>query len=217
MNRDEKGANTGLVLTVVVLLLLVLGFGAFSAWAFGERQTYKNKSDEKVAVAVKDSTTAVKAAQQKVFAEQEKSPFRVYTGPAEYGSVKITHPKTWSIYVASDAAQPLDIYMDPGYVPSTQNQAAAHALRVQVDASSYSQSLSEFTSGDQSQVKAAPYALPSVPKVIGTRLEGQVVDQKKGVLILLPLRDKTLKIWTESDSAKADFDNIILKNFTFSP
>jgi len=36
-------------------------------------------------------------------------------------------------------------------------------------------------------------------------------------MILLPLRDKTLKISTESQQFVGDFDNIILANLKFVP
>jgi hypothetical protein len=38
-----------------------------------------------------------------------------------------------------------------------------------------------------------------------------------GILVLLPMRDKTLKIWTESTAYFTDFNTYILPNLTFSP
>jgi hypothetical protein len=56
-----------------------------------------------------------------------------------------------------------------------------------------------------------------VPDIIGSRLDGAIEDEKNGVMILLPMRDKTLKLWTNSTQFKADFETHILPNFTFSP
>ena len=67
------------------------------------------------------------------------------------------------------------------------------------------------------RASAQPYILPKVPGVIGTRIEGELAAKKTGTLIILPLRNVTLQIFTEADQFKADFNNIILPNLTFSP
>jgi hypothetical protein len=38
-----------------------------------------------------------------------------------------------------------------------------------------------------------------------------------GTMVLLPMRDKTLEIWTEAPAYLADFNTYILPNITFSP
>jgi hypothetical protein len=66
-------------------------------------------------------------------------------------------------------------------------------------------------------VKVKPYSLPMVPKVVGNYLTGQIQEQKQGQMVILPMRNQTLLIWTESKTFQNDFNKIILKNFTFSP
>jgi len=40
----------------------------------------------------------------------------------------------------------------------------------------------------------------------------------QGSMVLVPLRDKTLKIWTEADETYLkDFNENILPNYTFEP
>jgi hypothetical protein len=53
--------------------------------------------------------------------------------------------------------------------------------------------------------------------VTGVRVDGQIADNIQGSMIILPLRDKTQEIWTESNSFLPDFNNNILPNLTFSP
>jgi hypothetical protein len=48
-------------------------------------------------------------------------------------------------------------------------------------------------------------------------LSGQIAQQQKGTMVILPLRDKTLEVWTESDAYLSDFKNYVLPNLTFSP
>jgi hypothetical protein len=36
-------------------------------------------------------------------------------------------------------------------------------------------------------------------------------------MVILPLRNTTLKLWTESEQYKGDFNDLILANASFSP
>ncbi len=216
---DQRGVALGVVLGFVVLGVLCIFFAVLSAWAVGERATYKDKSDQLVAVAVEKNTAEVKAALEKEFAEKEKSPLETFVGPEEYGSLRLTHPKTWSIYtVVGNNTEPVDVYMDQGLVRSPDAQGVTYALRAQVVNQTYAAVLQQFTnSATAGDAKVSAYKLPKSPKIIGSRIEGKLDNDIKGVMVVLPLRDKAIKVWTESDKAKADFDNIVMQNLTFVP
>jgi hypothetical protein len=62
-----------------------------------------------------------------------------------------------------------------------------------------------------------PYSLPKLPQVGGMYLTGQISQRQQGTMVLLPLRDKTLEVWTESSAYMNDFTNNVLPNLTFSP
>ena len=49
----------------------------------------------------------------------------------------------------------------------------------------------------------------TVSGIGGTRFEGQIDDEQTGSMIFIPLRDKTLTIWTESGDYTNDFNTII--------
>lgn len=218
---DQRGELNVLLIPLVLLILLCIGAGTFAFWAFGERQDYKNNSDQKVATAVAVNTKTVQASDAKDFAEKAKNPLTVYMGPDAYGSVKVSYPKTWSVYVdTTNSSTPLDAYFHQAYVPAIDSKET-YNLRVQVNAQSYNSILQQYsgqvTAGD---VKVAPYSLPKVPAVSGSILAGKVLlndPNGQGTLILLPMRDKTLMVWTESPSYLADFNTYILPNLTFSP
>jgi hypothetical protein len=112
----------------------------------------------------------------------------------------------------------VDGYFSPGVVPTTTNPKTAFALRIQVNQQSYSDTLNEYQDEvDQGTVKVTPYAAPKVPSVVGVRLAGKVDQEKDGIMIILPMRDKTLKLWTTGTEYTHDFDTFILPNFSFSP
>lgn len=221
--KKMSGEESGNVLLVPVILVSVLFVAAaiFAVWAFGQSQDYKNNVDEKIATAVTANKQLVQSEDAKQYAEAAKNPLKTYTGPDAYGSVKVTYPKTWSAYVdTTNSSTPVDAYFHADYVPADRLNLP-YNLRVQVVSNSYSDTLNQFASlTKQGKVNVAPYALPKVPKVTGSVLTGQITPgstDASGTLILLPLRDKTLKIWTESPTYLADFNTYILPNLTFIP
>src|SRR5690606_18670298 len=104
------------------------------------------------------------------------------------------------------------------FVPAVNNPKNIFALRLEVVSTSYPDVLKQFESQIQAgKVKISAYALPKVPNVNGSRVSGEVATGKQGNMVVLPLRDKTLKVWTESPEFSSDFDNNILANLTFVP
>ncbi|MCA9325356.1 hypothetical protein KDA23_04815 [Candidatus Saccharibacteria bacterium] len=219
--RDQSGAINALLLPLIAVVLLMVIALSFAFWAYQGRQDYKNNSDAKVAAAVDVAKQQEAASKEKEFAERSKSPYKTYVGPSAYGSVSVVYPRTWSAYVRDSLNQSpfVDGYFSPGVVPDTQDDNSSYALRVQVVQESYSDVMEIFrgrTSGEAS-VKVQPYRLPKVKSIVGSKVTGAIEDNKQGTMIVLPVRDKTLKIWTESNSYTNDLNKIILANLTFSP
>jgi hypothetical protein len=215
-----RGEMNVLIIPLIVAVLLLFTALGFGYWAFSSRQDYKNHTDQKIATAVQASNQQLTSTLNAQFAQKEKYPLTTYNGPEAFGSLNIKYPKTWSSYVAEEdqTQTPLDGYFYPGTVPDATNQGNSFALRVQVNTQSYSDTLQQFQSYVQEgQLHVKPYSLPSLPKVVGVYLTGQIEDQKQGEMVILPLRSETLSVWTEGKQFEPDFNNIILKNFNFSP
>ena len=208
-----------LIIALAIASVLLLGFIGFGVWAFTSRQDYKNNSDQKSAKAVAIAVQNESSKKDNEFVEKEKNPLKTYVGPEAYGSVSISYPKTWGAYVVQTdrASVPVDGYFHPNFVPGLQS-GTAYALRVQIMSQSYDQEMKQFDSKVKSgKVSVAPFVAKSVPGVTGARVEGEINTGQKDYMILLPLRDKTLKISTESQQFVGDFDNIILANLKFVP
>lgn len=219
--RAQEGSINILLLPLILAILFFLGTAGFAYWAYSSRQDYKNNTDQKISKAVALAKQQEDTKKDADFVQQEKKPLETYSGPEAYGSLKVNYPKNWSAYVAeteTGSSMPIDGYFYPGTVPSTTNPNSTFALRVQVTQQSYSDTLSSFNGLVQSgQVTVKPYSLPGVPSVVGVRIEGQIVTNKSGSMVILPLRNTTLKVWTEASQFENDFNNNILPNLTFSP
>lgn len=216
MKLNQRGSIQGSAL-LVGLVVLFLGSSAFGVWAFMGRADYKNNSDKKSAVAVATAKDEQKATDEAAFAEKEKLPNETFNGPSEFGSLKIVYPKTWELYVdIKTSGTSVDGYAHPGYVPGVQSDTA-FALRFQVIGSDYTSLLKQYEGATKNAtVTVSPFRAELVNTVLGSRIDGQITTKRTGSVVLLPLRDKTLKLWTESDTYTADF-NEVLKNLSFAP
>ena len=213
--KNEVG---GLNILLIPLILTVLGFfGAlgFGTWAYIERDDYKNNADEKIAAAVQVAEDRVSSEKDNEFVELEKNPFRNYEGPAVFGGITFKYPKTWSGYIEEDDNK-MKLLLNPGLV--TAGAKTKHALRVEVVGSSYDSELKDFDGKIKNgKVKAKAFRLEKLNDVLGARLDGEVGNGINGAMVLLPLRDKTIRISTESEEYVKDFNEIILPDFRFNP
>ncbi|MBI3624466.1 hypothetical protein HY218_02415 [Candidatus Saccharibacteria bacterium] len=191
----------------------------FGFWAFTSRQDYKSNVDQKIAAAGEQIRLTTSSAKDKEFTEKEKNPLKHYLGPSTYGSVDIQYPKTWSAFVtqSTDTNQPLDGYFYPDVVPGIQS-GSAFALRLKIVNQAYDQEIKQLSAlVKNGKVKVAPFRLAKLPNILGSRADGEITVGQKDSKVYLPLRDKTLEVWTESDQFVDDFTKIILPNLTFSP
>jgi len=217
----QRGAINILAVPLILVTLGLFAVGGLAYYEAGQASDYKNNVDQKVEVARQEAEKTISDQKDKAFAEKEKSPYIVWTGPAAYGSLKIQYPRTWSAYVDAPAnanGRPVNGYFSPGQVPSISDQSNVYALRVYIVQQAYDGIVKQFANKQKSgTVTIQPYQSPNVPNIVGVRIDGEVQQKKQGAMIILPFRDKTLEIWTESNEFKPDFDNIILPNFTLVP
>lgn len=213
---NPASVRNPLLLPVVMLGVLLLGALGFGAWAFMGRQDYKNNVDQKIVEAVAVAEEALTDKKNAEFAEAAKQPYTTYKGPSAFGSPTIAYPKTWSNYVDGRGNTPLDGYMQPSFV-SANGDETNYALRYQVVERNYDQEVKTYESKVKSgKVSVSAYRPPQQETILGVRITGELDTNKEGVLIVLPLRDKVIKLWTEGNEFRADFEEI-LKQFTFIP
>ncbi len=204
----------------IITVVLFVGAVVFGVWAFSGRENYKNNVNQKINLAVAAARSQTQAADASKYAAESADPLKTYVGPQVFGTITVQYPKTWSAYISEDdtASTPIDGYFQPDYIPNITTGTNSIALRVQVIEQPYSSELSQYTGQTQSgQVSVTPYTLPKLPSVQGVEITGQIEQNQTGTMVMMPLRNQTLELWTESSQYLSDFNNIILPNFTFSP
>lgn len=202
-----------LLIPLIISVVVMLGLGGFGIWSYVQYLDQRDYTDEKIAVAVTDANAAQKEELEADFAEREKEPYRRWVSPASVGSVEIQYPRTWSGYVEEDVggSNPVDAFFHPSVVPA--DKKTQYALRLVVDETAYEKIIEDYDRElEEGTVTAKPIEISGVT---GQRFDGQIERDISGALVIFPLRDKTLQIWTQSNAYVADFNSIILENLTF--
>jgi hypothetical protein len=218
MNRkNQLGYMSPLLVPLIVAVITTLVFAALTIVYLGKYKTASTNLQGQINSAVTDAKQQQQNDDKKTFAEQEKLPLRSYQAPANINGIKISFPKTWSDYVnltQANGSTPLDFYANPDFVPA-QTSDVRYALRVQLTNQAYNQIVQQYNSQvQQGKATAKPITLNGVQ---GIRIDGTLMSQIQGAMVVLPIRDKTLLLWTESQDFVNDFNKIILPNLSFNP
>jgi hypothetical protein len=222
LNRVKKLNNVGaanpLLLGLVAsstLFVIALVFGISQMSKVGD---YEKNLEEKVAVQVAEETKVIEEQKQAEFDEREKAPYKFWTSPTQYGSIKVGFPKTWSYYLSLDesarASKAIDLYAYPDYVPEI-SRDQRYALRLTLQTADYNKILDGYRK--ESERNSLEIGTVQISNVSGIKIRGLIERNVSGTLVVFPIRDKVLTVWTESRDYESDFENIVLKNLSFIP
>lgn len=210
-NRIDLMKTVGLI---VVSLLAVLFIGLF-IWMWVKWNDASTNVKGKVDVAVAEAKNELQAKLESEFDEKEKYPYKVFTGPTDLGELSFEYPKTWSLYVQSNASRGGDYaaYLNPGQVNVAQDDTVM-ALRVSIKGTLFDQAISDFAE----KVRSGDMTL-STTVVNGNNVNvytGKMDNEYQGIICVFKLRDKTVMLQTDSTSVFSDDFYRILKTVKFN-
>lgn len=218
LKNDQVGGLNVLLILLIISLLLFFGAFGFGLWAYMGMKDYKDNADKKIVTASMVAVEKNSTEKDNEFLEKEKQPTRTYKSAAVLGSVTFDYPKTWSGYF-KETDKDLSLIMQQGLVSG--DQKSLYPLRVEVLNSAYDTNIKNFEANVKTgKLKATAFRLAKLPDVLGTRFDGEIAGGSNiinGTVILLPQREKTLKISTEFVENIGDLNNIILPSLTFTP
>ncbi|MFT4532513.1 MAG: hypothetical protein ACI9T8_000536 [Candidatus Saccharimonadales bacterium] len=217
VNRQSQRGFISVVFAIVFAVLFVVST-VLAMLANSSKEDYKNNVDQKVEAAVVIAVQEAESAKDVEFIEKEKSPVRTYTGSATYGSLIFEYPKTWSVYVEENSSGTvLDLYAHPGAVPDTTSKQP-YALRAQITSTAYDTEAATITRAvEKGELSSAAFRPAKVQEALGLKATGSISRDVQGSLVLLPLRDRSILLFTESTEYLSDFNNIIVPSITFTP
>lgn len=215
---DQDGAANPLLLGLIASGLLLLVAIVFGISQMSKANDYKNNVNEKVSEEVIKQTKLIAEQKQAEFDEKEKAPYKFWTSPTQYGSIKVGFPKTWSYYLSlnetGSSGQAIDLYAYPDYVPEI-SKSNKYALRMNLETADYNSVLDGYRK--KSKQDGLEISTVQISNVSGIKVRGALTKDTSGTLVVFPIRDKVLTVWTESQDYESDFENIVLKNLSFIP
>lgn len=204
----ERGAISGLQVTVIGLAVLVLGLGSFGIWSFVSYQDAQSNLDSKIAVAEAEAKKEQADEDEAKFSEREKEPNKAFKGPEDYCGLTFNFPKTWSTYEANDVKNGGDFeaYLNPDVVKPV-NNSQQFALRVLIEQKDYDNVTAQYqglvTKGSLKQSSTQSEGNQ------GLRLDGNFTKDIRGAAVIYKCRDRTITLRTDADTFKPDFEKII--------
>lgn len=205
-----------LIAPLVIAVILTFLLAGASVFFYGRYQSANTNLQSQIDTAVEAAKSEQKTQLEAEFAENSKSPYETYQAPVALSSIKVTYPKTWSSHVIEKGGTGLVLngYFHPRTVPDTKKKGL-FALRVTLETNVYAKEVETYDKlVDKGDVTAKAVTISGVK---GVRFDGAIEKDVRGAVVLIPVRDKTLTIWTENTDFNKDFTDIILKEFTFSP
>ena len=213
--KNEVGLINVLLIPLIIACLLFFATFGFAVWAYLGMKDYRDNVDQKVQTAVTVAVEKKATEKDNEFIEKEKLPTRTYQGATVLGAITFNYPKTWSGYF-KETDKDLTLTMQQGLVNG--DVKTLYPLKVEVLNSGYDVNVKNFEANVKSgKLKATAFRLAKLPNILGTRFDGEFPNSIKGSVVLLPQREKTLKISSEYEETLIDFNNIILPSLTFTP
>lgn len=205
----EQGAVNGWIVGTIGCLVLFLIAGSLAIWMYMMYTQEKSNVDGRIAVEVAKAKSEQAEADQKTYSEEAKNPRVEFVGPSEYGRLTFMYPKTWSVYVDKDGTDRGDYraFLHPTKVPSLSNDASRFAFRVEI----LNKNLDDVLNTYQAKLKKGELTSSSIEAngIAATRLDGAFEKDLRGASILFKLRDKTVRLSTDADTFKPDFQTIL--------
>lgn len=217
-NEINKEQGSVSLIVAIIFGVLFVASSIFGVWSFIGRQDFKDNVDSKIADATAVAVQEAETAKESEFIEREKLPTRTYTGPSTYGSLSFEYPKTWSVYSEeSSSGTVLDVYAHPRVVPGLRS-GQPYGLRIEIISRQYDSEISRIQRAvDNGDLRSRAFRPDKVESVLGIRVDGLLERDVTGAAVYLPLRDRTIKMYTEVPQLVNDFNNIVLPSLTFNP
>lgn len=199
---DARGEVNLLVVALVVLGLFVLIFAGLFINSYMTAQNATKNLNAKRAEAYKQGQEAGAKTQKETDAAAakaaEQNPFRAYTAPIAFGEFTIKFAKSWSSSVSENLSNTtqVELIANPEFVKILPNNTVNYALRAGLINNTYTATRQSYDQRVKSKKLTA--ANVKVSGIDGVRYTGEFKEGKSGVMVLVPVRDKTVFFSTEN-------------------
>ena len=202
----KRKVNLALVFAIIFGIFTV-GLSGLSVYLWLEYTEQKENVD---GISAQRAAEAVKVQSEKLeadFLEREKEPLRQFAGPEDLGRLTFMYPKTWSLHVGQ-GLNPYRAILHPLFIDANNSR---YAVRVTIEERSYETVIASYK--DRVAKKGLKSTAVEIGandnKVLGTRFDGPLTDQIVGSAVVFKIRDKTVTVQTDIETARPDFNKLV--------
>lgn len=205
----QHGGVSGWMIAAICAITLFLATSVLSVWLLIAYTEQKSDVNGKINLAVAAGVKKQSEEDEVKFQESYKNPKIEFVGPSEYGRVSFMYPKTWSVYIDKDGSDRKDYmaYLHPVSVPSISNSENRFAMRLEILNRNFDDILKQY----EAQLKKGELKSSNTEYngIAATRLDGAFSKDLRGSVVLMKVRDKTIRVSTDADTFKPDFDAVL--------
>ena len=209
----EKKSNSSLIIIIVIVIvsLIAVTFIGLFIWILLQYNGVSEDVEGQISMAVAEAKLVQAKELEEEFAEREKEPFRDFAGPIDYGQLSFKYPKTWSLYVESDASKGGDYkaYFNPIEVLEV-SDTTVNALRLTIRDRDFATVAEEYQKAMDKKDSNLSMEITSVAGTTANRYTGVIPKTElKGIVVIFKIRDKTAILQTDSMFFEEDFNKIL--------
>ncbi|MBO7561149.1 hypothetical protein J6T21_03950 [Candidatus Saccharibacteria bacterium] len=207
-NKMDLIKNIALIALGVIALIL----GILFVLKLKDYNELSADIDGKIAMSTAEAVDENSAKLEKEFAEREKSPLRSFTGPEDYGALSFDYPKTWGIYVDSDASKGGDYvaYFNPVQIDPLSDKASVYALRLTITNTSFEKTVAKYQNLLSQKKTNLSMNTITVNGTVANHYSGTIPGTDfNGYIVIIKIRDKSAILQTESYLFEADYNKLL--------
>lgn len=213
---EAKKDISGLIKTIVIIILSLIAvtFIGLFIWMFIQYDEAHTDVQGQIDVAVAKAKDEQKTELTARFLEEEKYPYKVFTGPADYGRLSFEYPKTWSVYIEASANKGGDFksYFNPVQVNAVGDDTI-NALRVTILDMLFDEVVAKYQ--DEMNRKNSNLTMETTTigkdnNITANRYTGTIPKTElSGYIVMFKIRDKTAILRTDSVLFTDEFNKLL--------
>jgi hypothetical protein len=210
LTPPKNGPAKLMPVLAVIFGLGTLVFGVLAVVNFNAKTLAERTKADEAKRAEERGKALGKAESEAFYKEQIETPFRRYTAPEFAGRFAVIFPKNWNVYSkeAENSTTQIELIAHPDFVIEVPGDNA-YALRVSLIKEPFTNR--KKTYDDEIKNGKLKSENITVSGISGVRLTGKYDNKHDGVLVLIPVRDKTLTIATDDKKYLPEYEDILKK------
>ena len=209
--KENKQSSFVKTIAIVMLSLVALTFICLFIWILIKYNDVSDDVNGKITLAVAAAKVEQQAEDEREFAEREKNPYLNFAGPVDYGELSFKYPRTWSLYISSDASAGgnYQAYFNPVQVNPISNNTI-NALRVTVLDKAFESVVADYQKAMNRKGSNLTVQTIEVGGTLANKYTGTIPNSiLNGYIVVFKIRDKTAILQTDSVLFKEDFDKLL--------